>query len=234
VAPGWLFASVVNDLLGASGSPLCIYVFKPYGALMVVTPQIPHYSWDQNENRKKKTAPLDLKGKRDSLSRRSLTEILQQGAGSSGVPRSGPAATRVPDVEISAKGRDKQIVRHLPEVKPKIPLMGVSYTDTPLQGASTSSKPAAGEGQGHLVFQTGGPRLAKKGLSGCARRKIKKARARASEAETGGIQQPGNASAPRQGETSAKTAKRPRSEGSTPTETARDPKRPRDLSGPGT
>jgi hypothetical protein len=40
--------------------------------------------------------------------------------------------------------------------------------------------------------------------------------------------------APKRGETSTKTSKRPRSEGSTPTETARDPKRPRDLSGPGT
>jgi hypothetical protein len=74
----------------------------------------------------------------------------------------------------------------------------------------------------------------KKALSGCARWKHKKARARASEAETGGNQQPGNVSAPKQVETSAKTSKRPRSEGSTPTETARNPKRPRDLSGPGT
>jgi hypothetical protein len=41
-----------------------------------------------------KTDPLDLKEKRDSTSRKSLREILQQGAGSSGVPRRGPAATR--------------------------------------------------------------------------------------------------------------------------------------------
>jgi hypothetical protein len=33
-----------------------------------------------------KTGPLDLKEKRDSPSRGSLREILQQGAGSSGVP----------------------------------------------------------------------------------------------------------------------------------------------------
>jgi hypothetical protein len=90
--------------------------------------------------------------------------------------------------------------------------LGVSCTDIPLQGASTSSKPTAG-GQGHLASQAGGPCLAKKALSGCARRKLK-TRARASEAGTGGIQQPGNASVPKQGETS----KRPRSEGSTPTE----------------
>jgi hypothetical protein len=121
------------------------------------------------------------------------------------------------------------MVRYLPEVKPKIPLMGVSHTDIPPQGASASSKPAAGEGQGHSVSQTGGPRLAKKALSGCARRKLKKARGKANEAETGGIQQPGNASAPKQGENSTKASKRPRSEGSTPTEMARDPKRPRDL-----
>jgi hypothetical protein len=109
------------------------------------------------------------------------------------------------------------MVRHPLEVKTKIPLMRVSHTDIPPQGASTSSKPTVGEGQGHLVSQTGGPRLAKKALSGCARRKLKKARARASEAETGGIQQPGNESAPKKGETSAKTSKRPRSDGSTPT-----------------
>jgi hypothetical protein len=43
-----------------------------------------------------------------------------------------------------------------------------------------------------------------------------------------------NASAPKQGETSTKTSKRPRSEGSNPIEMARSPKRPRDSSGPGT
>jgi hypothetical protein len=53
-----------------------------------------------------KTGPLDLRDKRNSPSRKSQGEILQQGAGSSGVPRSGRAATRVPAVEISAKGRD--------------------------------------------------------------------------------------------------------------------------------
>jgi hypothetical protein len=186
------------------------------------------------ETEQTKTGPLDLKEKRDSPSRKSLREILQQGAASSGVQRSGPAATRVPAVKISAKGRDKPMVRYLPEVKPKIPLMGVSHTDIPPQEASTSSKSAAGEGQGQSVSQTGGPRLAKKALFGYARQKLKKARARVSEAETGGIQQPGNASAPKQGEDLTKASKRPRSEGSTPTEMARDPKRPRDLSGPGT
>jgi hypothetical protein len=124
------------------------------------------------------------------------------------------------------------MVRNLPEVKPKVPLLGVSRTNIPLQGASISSKPIV-EGQGHLVSKVGGPRLAKKALSGCARWKLKKARARASEAGTGGIQQPGNASARKQGETSTRTSKRPRSEGSTPTETARAPKRPRDFRGPG-
>jgi hypothetical protein len=125
------------------------------------------------------------------------------------------------------------MVRYLPEVKPKIPLMGVSHTDIPPHRDSTSSKPAAGEGQGHSVPQTGGPRLAKKASSGCARRKIKKERVTAREAETGGFQQPGNASAPKQGENSTKASKRPRSEGSTPTEMIREPKRPRDLNGPG-
>jgi hypothetical protein len=61
-----------------------------------------------------------------------------------------------------------------------------------------------------------------------------KSKARVSEAGTGGIQQPGNVTATKQGETSTKTSKRLRSEGRTPTETSRAPKGPRDLSGPGT
>jgi hypothetical protein len=36
--------------------------------------------------------------------------------------------------------------------------MGVSHTDIPPQGASTSIKPEVREGQGHSVSQTGGPR----------------------------------------------------------------------------
>jgi hypothetical protein len=182
----------------------------------------------QWEPRKKKTSPRDLKEKRDSPSRRFLSEVLQQGAGSSGALLSGPVANSEPAVKISAKGRDKPMVRNLPEVKPKIPLLGVSRTDIPLQGASTSNKPTA-EGKGHLVSKVAGLHLAKKALSRCARRKLKKAKARAGEAGTGGIQQPGNARAHKQGETLTKTPKRPRSEGSNPTETARAPKRPSDL-----
>jgi hypothetical protein len=61
-----------------------------------------------------------------------------------------------------------------------------------------------------------------------------KARARVSEAETGSIQQPGNAGVSKQGEASTETHKRPRSEGSTHTETVTAPKRTRDSSEPGT
>jgi hypothetical protein len=62
----------------------------------------------------------------------------------------------------------------------------------------------------NLVSGVGGLRLMKKVLSGCARQKLKKAKARASEAGTGGIHQPGNAGAPKQGETLTETLKRPR------------------------
>jgi hypothetical protein len=126
------------------------------------------------------------------------------------------------------------VVRNLPEEKPGTPLLGVSGTDTPLQGVSTFGIPTAGEGLEHLVSGVGGLHLAKKALSGCARQKLKKAKARASEAGTGGIQQPGNAGAPKLGETMPETLKRPRSEGSTPIEMAKPPKRSRDYSGPGT
>jgi hypothetical protein len=138
-----------------------------------------------------------------------------------------------PAAEISAKGRNKAVERNLPEVKPGTSLLGVSDTDTPLQGASISGLPAAGGEPGQLVSQVGGIHLAKKALSGCARGKLKKAKAEASEAETGDIQQTGNASALKKGDTSTETPQRPRSEGSTHTETARPPKRPRDSSGPG-
>jgi hypothetical protein len=125
------------------------------------------------------------------------------------------------------------MARHLPEVKSKVSLIGVSLTDIPLQGASTSSKHAVRERQGLLVPQTGELRLLKEALSGSARRKLRKSRIGDSEAITGGSQQPGNASRPNLGETSIETAKRPRSEGSTPTGVAIEPKRSRDLRGPG-
>jgi hypothetical protein len=78
---------------------------------------------------KEKPGPKNRKQKRDSPSRRSLREILRQGPGSSGTPLSGPAATSEPAVENSAKGRDESVVRNLPEVKPRTPLLGVSSTD---------------------------------------------------------------------------------------------------------
>jgi hypothetical protein len=56
---------------------------------------------------KTKTGPKDLKRKRDFPPRRSLREILQQGAGSSGAPLRGPAATSETAVEISANDRDE-------------------------------------------------------------------------------------------------------------------------------
>jgi hypothetical protein len=64
---------------------------------------------------KNKTGRKDLKVNRDPLSRGSLWEMLQQGAGSSGEPLSGPVATSEPAVEISAKGRNEPMVQNLPE-----------------------------------------------------------------------------------------------------------------------
>jgi hypothetical protein len=142
-------------------------------------------------------------------------------------------ATSEPDAVTSAKGRDEPMMRNLPEVEPGTSLLGALGIDTTIQGAGSTGIPEVGGDQGSLVPSIGGFRLAKKELSGCARRKLKKAKAKSSEAGTGGIQKPGNVSATKQGETSTKTPKRPRSEGSTPTETSRPPKRPRDCKGPG-
>jgi hypothetical protein len=90
----------------------------------------------------------------------------------------GPVATSEPTVEISADGRDKPVVRNLPEVKPRIPLLGVISSDIPLQGASTSSKPTEGEGQGHLVSRVGGLRLAKKSLVWMGQTETKKGKSK--------------------------------------------------------
>jgi hypothetical protein len=100
---------------------------------------------------KTKTGSKDLKQKMDSPPRRTLREILQQGAGSSGAPSRRPVATSEPAAEISVKDRDEPAVLNLPQVKTKTTLCGVSSTDIPLQGASTSSTPTAGEALGHSL-----------------------------------------------------------------------------------
>jgi hypothetical protein len=130
---------------------------------------------------KTKTGPKDLKQK-NSPPRRSLREILQQGAGSSGALLRGPAATSKP-VEISAKDRDEPVGRNLSEVKSETTLLGVSSTDIPLQGTSTSSIPTAGEGLGHIVSGVGELHLVKKALSGCSRWKLKRQELRQAKQE---------------------------------------------------
>jgi hypothetical protein len=91
---------------------------------------------------KKKTGRKDLKLKRDSPSRGSLREMVQQGAGSSGEPLGEPVATSEPAVELPVKSRKEPVVQNLPEAQQKPTLLGVSSTDTALQGTSSSSKPA--------------------------------------------------------------------------------------------
>jgi hypothetical protein len=73
------------------------------------------------DTKKPKVGPLDLKEKRGS-SKRSLKETPQQGTGSSGNPRNGPAVTSVPAGGTSAEGRDKPMDRHLPEVNNRLRL----------------------------------------------------------------------------------------------------------------
>jgi hypothetical protein len=117
-------------------------------------------------------------------------------------------------------------VRNLPEVTSRPPY-GESTVLTPLQGASSSSIPAEGEGLRHLASGVGRLHLAKTKLSGCAEQKLKKARA--SQAGTGGTQQLGNGGMPKQGETLTGASKRPRCEGSTPTERVSPLKRTTDI-----
>jgi hypothetical protein len=123
-------------------------------------------------------------------------------------------------------------VRNLPEVSSKISLPGAGGSSIPLQGGSGSDIPGEREGLRHLTSGVSRIHLAKTRLSGCARRKLKKAKA--SQAGTGGTQEPGNGGKPEQGETPTGASKRPRPEGSTPMERVNTPKRPRDSRGPGT
>jgi hypothetical protein len=97
----------------------------------------------------------DLKNERDSPPRRSLREILQQGAGSSGVPVTGPVATSEPAAVTSAKGKDEPMVRNLPEVEPRNYLLGVRGIDTTIQGDGSAGIPAVGGHQGSLVPSIG-------------------------------------------------------------------------------
>jgi hypothetical protein len=69
---------------------------------------------------------------------------------------------------------DEPVVRNLSKVKSETTLLGVSSTDTPLQGVSISSIPTAEKGLGHTVSGVDEFLLAKKALSGCARRKLKR------------------------------------------------------------
>jgi hypothetical protein len=112
---------------------------------------------------KNKTGRKALKLKRDPSSRGSLREMPQQGAGSSGEPLGEPVATSEPAVELPVESGKEPVVQNLPEAQQKPPLLGVSSTDTPLEGAGSSSKPAR-EGVGHLVPGVSGPCLAKKAL----------------------------------------------------------------------
>jgi hypothetical protein len=66
------------------------------------------------------------------------------------------------------------VVGNLPSTKPETTPLGVSSTNILLKGASTSSIPTVGEGLVHLVSGVSGFRLAKKALSGCTKRKLKR------------------------------------------------------------
>jgi hypothetical protein len=185
----------------------------------------PFYLWDHIRIPKKREV---FKTKRkDSLPRRSLRKILRWEAGSSGAPSRGTDITSEPNAEVSTKGRDEPVVRNLPEVTSRTSFLGVTSSDTPLQEARGSSTPAEGEGLGHLASGAAGLHLVRTKLSGCAKWKLKKAKA--SQAGTEGIQQPGIVGMPTQGQTPTGTSKRPRPAGSTPTERVRPPRRPGDI-----
>jgi hypothetical protein len=140
--------------------------------------------------------------------------------------------TSEPAVEISAKVWYEPVVKNLPNIIPRTLLSGVSSSDIPLQGASSYSTDAEGDGLRHPASGVARLHLSRTELSGCGRWKLKKEKA--SQIGTRGTQQPGNAGLPKHKETSTRTSKRPRPKDSTPMERVRPPTRPRNSSGPGT
>jgi hypothetical protein len=107
--------------------------------------------------------------------------------------------------------------------------MGVSSSGTPLQGASSSSKPVEEGDLQQVALEVGKLHLTKTRLSGSAWRKLKKAGE--SQGGTGGQQQPRHVASPKPKEAQTKVPNWPRSEGSTPIKEANSSKRPRDLLG---
>jgi hypothetical protein len=89
-----------------------------------------------------------------------------------------------------------------------------------MQGASSSSITAEGEGLRHLASGVGKLHLARVKLSACAKQNLKKEEAK---------QEPGSPSMSKLGETLIRPSKRPSSEGSTPVGSVRPPKMPRDI-----
>jgi hypothetical protein len=128
---------------------------------------------------------------------------------SCGIPSRGTGTISKPTFEVSAKGRDEPVSRNLPELTSRTLLLGVCNSDTPMQGASSSSIPAAGEGLRHLASGAGRLHLSTTELFGCARQKL--IRAKASQAETRSTQQLRNVYMAKLEETPTGTSKRPRS-----------------------
>jgi hypothetical protein len=62
-----------------------------------------------------------------------------------------------PVVEVSAKGRDKPVMRYLPEVTSGTLPLEVSSSDTPLQKASSYSIPTEGESPRHSLRSSEAP-----------------------------------------------------------------------------
>jgi hypothetical protein len=135
-------------------------------------------------------------------------------------------ATSTPVVKISAKGRAEPVVRKLPDVKPGTTLSRVS-----------------GSGQYFWLTcsrRTGTPRLLSKWTpSGeedvwMRQKETDKDKGKGKRRRNWGHLTTRKCRRAQQGETLTNTLKRPRLEGSTPTETARPSKRLTDSSGQGT
>jgi hypothetical protein len=85
----------------------------------------------------------------------------------------GTGATSKPIVKVSAKDRDKTVVRYPPEVTSRTSLLGAGSSDIHLQRASSSITPAEG-GLRHLASGVGRLHVLKTKLARLAGQKLEK------------------------------------------------------------
>jgi hypothetical protein len=116
VALAWNLGSVDNDPLGVPGiTPLYSRLPSVWG---VEGGELldSFCSWDRIGIQRKRKQFSTLQKKEGLPSKEIPTRSFQRGGGGSGEPSSGAGTTSEPPVVVLAKGRDRPVMRNLPEV----------------------------------------------------------------------------------------------------------------------